>query len=451
MPPPLDPDDLPHALGKAHAAEAGRFSAGPPHLRGRLPMPQAWRFAQAPSSAQRLLDAVSASASLALFEMDADGIVLFSDGAGRDAIADRPASTVGRSVFDLYGHAPEVTAAARRALAGETFTDTVRVPRKGGGEVAFQTTYLPVRGADGRVQRVLGVALDVSERVDAALGLKRAKHHLRRLALRAQRDHEADRLRTAREVHDALGGEQTGIRYAVSAALARLAAGDVKGVRARLREIDQAAARTTEAVKRIAAELRPPALDAGGLVPALEEEARRFGERAGTPCAFAAVVPEEVRGAVPPALETAVYRVAQEALTNVSRHAQASAAWLTLAFEPEQRHPCDSGEGDEPNAAGLLFLDVVDDGRGAAMLQSRGEDPDGSLGEPLPVGPGYVGAGLGLLGMRERAAEWGGAVWVSPGLEGGTRVTAIFRVPDPEEVDRKGEIGRGESASGTSS
>jgi hypothetical protein len=53
--------------------------------------------------------------------------------------------------------------------------------------------------------------------------------------------------------------------------------------------------------------------------------------------------------------------------------------------------------------------------------------------------------------MRERAAEWGGAVWVSPGLEGGTRVTAIFRVPDPEEVDRKGEIGRGESASGTSS
>ena len=106
-------------------------------------------------------------------------------------------------------------------------------------------------------------------------------------------------------------------------------------------------------------------------------------------------------GGLPAGLETAVFRVAQEALTNVARHARASAVRVELGHLV----------GVPPGTAGTLRLDVSDDGRG--------------------IGSEPTGGSLGLLGMRERAEAWGGSVSVGP-LEGaGTRVTARFVVPRP--------------------
>jgi len=139
-------------------------------------------------------------------------------------------------------------------------------------------------------------------------------------------------------------------------------------------------------VQRIAAELRSGPLDQLGLGSALQCEARRFQERIGIPCdvRFADEVP-----ALRADVATALYRIAQEALTNVARHARARHVRVLLAARD-----------------GQLTLRMEDDGRG--------------------IDEAAV-AGLGLLGMHERASMLGGEVRVARGPRGGTVVTT--RVP----------------------
>jgi signal transduction histidine kinase len=357
-----------------------------------------------PARARRLLDVVMSATPLALFELDRDGTVVLSTGAGLGRVAGRPPSTVGLSIFDVYRGVPSVTGPVRRALAGEAFVGTSRVPATDGTEVVFQTTYVPVFAGDGAVERVVGIALDVTEQARAARELDETEGRLRRLALRTQADHEADRRRVAREVHDALGQELTALRFDARAAARRVAAGDAEGALARLAELDGAVDRALGAVQRLASDLRPPSLDERGLRAALDEAARRFGERTGAACTFACSAPDAVLAALPPELETAAFRVAQEALTNVARHADARAVRVELAHEPGR---ADSDTGMAPSWT--LRITVDDDGRG------------------MPAEPG--GDSLGLLGMAERAAEWGGALAVRRRPGGGTRVSATFVVP----------------------
>jgi signal transduction histidine kinase len=130
--------------------------------------------------------------------------------------------------------------------------------------------------------------------------------------------------------------------------------------------------------------LRPPALDELGLVGAVQ----RLAESIGTDGLRIAV---DVPAALPPlpaAVEVAAYRIVQEALTNVVRHADAGRACVLLAVETE-----------------ALTVEVVDDGRGL---------------------PAEVVAGVGLSSMRERAEEMGGTCRVQAGTAGGTRVLAVL-------------------------
>jgi signal transduction histidine kinase len=140
---------------------------------------------------------------------------------------------------------------------------------------------------------------------------------------------------------------------------------------------------TLARVRVIATELRPGSLDALGLGPALEQEARAFRDRSGIPCEVR-IEPAaaDQRGEV----ATALFRIAQESLTNVLRHAQAKRVSLSLTLEGEE-----------------LALRVADDGVG--------------------LDPARVSGGLGLVGMRERAGALGGAVKLEHGAGGGTTVT----------------------------
>ncbi len=177
-----------------------------------------------------------------------------------------------------------------------------------------------------------------------------------------------------------------------------MASGDAEAALARLREIDEAVDRVLAAVQRIAADLRPLALDELGLRAALAEAARQFSERTGTPCAFVCTATDAALGGLPAALETAAFRVVQEALTNVARHAGAQSVRVELGY----KHGVPLGSG------GTLRAEVVDDGRGVTVA------PDSDS--------------LGLLGMRERTAEWGGSLSVGPVPGGGTRIRATFVV-----------------------
>ncbi|MBN2233080.1 MAG: PAS domain S-box protein [Deltaproteobacteria bacterium] len=261
-----------------------------------------------------------------------------------------------------------------------------RIGRPDGPHI-FLAVKFPIYDDAGAPSGVCSIATD-------ATALKRAQDRLRRLSGGIMASQEHERAAIARGLHDELGQVLTALRI------------DAIWLEERLRSVDPAAAEralamsrlidhTIDEVRSIAMRLRPGILDDLGLVDALEWLATDFERRTGIACTF-------IHGDMPtiggPAA-TAAYRIAQEALTNVMRHAGADQ--VTLDLRP---------------AAGRLTLAVTDDGGGF--------DP-GELGDSQ---------GMGVPGMRERAALAGGsfAIDTTPGR--GTTVTAII----PLEGEREG-------------
>jgi len=195
-------------------------------------------------------------------------------------------------------------------------------------------------------------------------------------ALRAQ---ESERARVSRSLHDEVGQVLTGVLLQLDS----LAGSRDPGQRRAVEETKRAVRQALEEVRRIARELRPEMLEHLGLVSALTELSRRFTDQSGIP------VERRFADRLPPLsdeAELAVYRVAQESLTNVARHADASR--VELGLEP---------------GANSVVLRVVDDGRGIA--EARALNGNG-----------------GLRGMRERALLVSGALAVKPARDGGVEV-----------------------------
>lgn len=218
---------------------------------------------------------------------------------------------------------------------------------------------------------------------------RRAESALRALALRLESVREQERTAVAREIHDVLAQELT----CVKVDLVRLAQQPaLTADRDATARIHQAMAQTEAAittVQRIATGLRPAILDTLGLAAAIEWQTEDFGRRTGLACS--AVVPRagllENREAA-----TALFRIFQESLTNVARHAQATAVDVCLRMED-----------------GNIVLTVRDDGRGITAAEL--EDP----------------RSIGLVGMRERASGLDGSLQIAGSPEEGT--TVIVRLP----------------------
>jgi two-component system, NarL family, sensor histidine kinase UhpB len=209
--------------------------------------------------------------------------------------------------------------------------------------------------------------------------LERLEVERRESGRRALRAQEAERLRIARGLHDEVGQALTGVLLELDF-LAGSGDGDHRRA---VRDAKLAVRQALEEVRRIAQELRPEMLEQLGLVSALTELSRRFAEQSGLAVRrrFAQGLPTLSDEA-----ELAVYRVAQESLTNVARHAHASQ--VDVALEP---------------GLGSVVLRVVDDGRGMADTAS-------------------VNGHGGLRGMRERALLVGGVLAVKAARDGGTEV-----------------------------
>ncbi len=206
---------------------------------------------------------------------------------------------------------------------------------------------------------------------------------------------EGERMRIARELHDETCQTISALSFRLESALGDLPAGEA---RTRLEEVQGLAGRALDDLHRVIFDLRPSVLDDLGLLAAVRWYAARHLEPLGilVKCEF-----EDVEGRVPQDVATAVFRIVQEALLNVARHAGAEDVLVQIA----------AGEK-------TLLIEIEDDGRGF--------DPKSV------VAPSETGRGLGLLGMRERVEILGGKMSLDSAPGDGTHVA--FEIPIPPEA-----------------
>jgi len=229
-----------------------------------------------------------------------------------------------------------------------------------------------------------GIGQDVTayRRIEAEL--RQSREQLRQLSGRLEAMREEERTRMAREIHDELGGALTGLKMDLARLSKHAETLTPEAVRARAQEISGLIDSTVKTVRRIATDLRPGILDDFGLAAAIEWQLQEFEQRAGIECVFLGDA-EDL--ALPPEAATALFRILQETLTNVARHAQAQHVEVRL----------------EPTDGGLV-LEVQDDGRGIAPSEIEGS------------------RSLGLLGMRERVRLLAGRLEIDGQPGRGTRI-----------------------------
>jgi signal transduction histidine kinase len=231
----------------------------------------------------------------------------------------------------------------------------------------------------------------------ADLALQASREQLRALAQHLQASIDTERAAIAREIHDDVGGSLTALKYDLHWVLAR---SGVPAVRQRLESAIETVTQTLDASQRIMHNLRPAILEQG-LVAALQWMAGSFAKRSGIECRFQT---SHEAPMLPPGVPLVAYRTAQEALTNVSKHAGATRVGVDLQI-----------------GAGVLSLEVSDNGRGLAA-------PDLAKARSF-----------GIRGLHERAATVGGWVDLSS-TPGGT--TLILSVPlDAAALEAVAEAG----------
>lgn len=225
------------------------------------------------------------------------------------------------------------------------------------------------------------------------------RERLRALTKRIVTAQEDERLRISRELHDEAGQALTSLKISLELIRAGLPK-DQEALRQRLGDVAGLADETMETLRMLAHDLRPPGLDAFGLNVALEGLCYDFGVRTNLPVTYSGVeLPK-----LPTTVALSMYRVVQEALTNIAKHAEARAVQVFLTFEE-----------------GSLDLAIVDDGKGFSV-EADGVDP-------------RERSGIGLVSMQERAELLGGKLEVDTAPGRGTRLKVRIPIDTDESAD----------------
>ena len=336
----------------------------------------------------RRMRAVFDLAPVAVWITEADAIVFANHACAALFGADGPDDLIGRSIYTLVH--PQSHSKVQQAMARALGTDAPvtqlceKIARLDGEprDVEIAVAALPDHGRTA-LQMVI---TDSTARLQEKQELERSRQELRQLSSNLVAAREEERRRIARELHDDLGQRLSALHMELSTLLPREAPdAQGRGITAMLGMIEE----TITSVRRIATELRPLMLDDLGLNAAIEWLAMDWGRRTGVAVELRLCQDD------PPLSEvaaTTLYRVVQEALTNVARHAHASTVKIRFRLGGEQ----------------LLFT-VRDNGVGF---------PGAALGR--------VGS-HGLLGIRERVHMLGGTVEIGNGANGGARIA--IRLP----------------------
>ena len=339
------------------------------------------------NTANDRLALVLESVSDAFFALDREWRFVFVNG--------RAAQTFGRSSAELLGrHIWTEFPAAMSQAVYRAYHEAMDQRRF----VYLEDNYAPVeRWFENRIYpSEEGISVffhDVSDRKRAEAALRTTEAQLHELLGQLQRAQEAERIRIARWVHDELGQLLTSVKMDLRWLERKLGEPGVplrfNGLLDRTVAASELNDLTIATVQRIAAELRPPALDQLGLAAALAQAARHFQQHSGVTCSVDVALVEPM---LPADVASELFYICQEALTNVARHAQATEVEISLHSRDDE-----------------VVLEVRDNGVGIdpALIDGRHS--------------------LGLLGMRERALQCHGIVQILRGEPRGTRVSV--RVP----------------------
>jgi PAS domain S-box-containing protein len=369
-----------------------------------------------------------ASTGEGIYGVDLDGRCVFINPAGAQLIGYAPDALIGLNMHDLTHHArpdgtpyPEAECpifnAFRQGLPCRI--DSEVFWRRDGSSFPVEYSSHPIV-EDGQVRGAVVTFVDITERKRAADALQRAKDELeqrvgertqalatalkqvRELAAWSETVREEERTRIAREVHDELGSLLVALKMDVNWMEKRLgeqaqrspeAAEDMRGrMRCKCQNMSRLIENAVDNVGRIITDLRPSILDHQGLWAALEWQAQEFVQSAELALDWCMTVDEALE--LPEPLAMAVFRIFQEMLSNVGRHARAHHLRVAIA-----------------QAAGELTLSVQDDGVGAPAQAFEAADA------------------YGVMGMRERAGHFGGRIDVVSAPGQGTRMCLTLALP----------------------
>jgi signal transduction histidine kinase len=263
------------------------------------------------------------------------------------------------------------------------------VGRPDGSRVAVLASVVPLRDGGGFVIGAVSCLQDITDRKRAEEGLRESNEKLQLLSRRLVETQETERREIARELHDEVGQTLTVAEMNLQAAMQSSRGASVNR---RLNDSLQAVGRVLEQVRDLSLNLRPSMLDDLGLESALRWYTNRQAALSKLKADFQA---DPLEDRLDPVIETACFRVAQEALTNVVRHAHAGA--VTVALRKQDGH---------------LHLFVRDDGAGFEVAVGREK--------------ALRGGSLGLLSLEERATLVGGGLELKSAPGQGTEVHAWF-------------------------
>ncbi len=246
------------------------------------------------------------------------------------------------------------------------------------------------------------VVTDITDRKRAEEGVRRSREQLRNFSRRLQSLLEEERTRISREIHDELGQSLTALKLDLSLIRRKILSEGLAEQSGKIHEVELAVSSIIRTVRKIATDLRPGILDELGMVAAIEWVAKDFQRGTGIICKVSGRGADQVSD---PVLSTAIFRIVQEALTNVSRYSAASKVKVSL-----------EREGD------TLIVEVRDNGIG--IMEGKIFDPKS----------------LGLIGIRERVLLLGGEALISGKPGEGTLVRVILpiekgAIPNASDVD----------------
>jgi two-component system sensor histidine kinase UhpB len=324
---------------------------------------------------ERLVDNISEGIVI----QDKNGIITSANEKFLGMIGYKREEVVGRPITELLGEGWLRKDEGPKAGVEEDRWKSVELAwkRKDGKSIYTILSRKPIYDVKGRFSGSVAVLTDITDRREVEMELRRSHEELRSLSLHLESIREKESKRIAGEIHDQLGQQLTALKIDLSWLANRIPPLEEGGkeILEKIGSMSDLMDKTIQTVQKISAELRPVLLDDLGLVPAIEWLSQDFENRTKIKCRLQLCCDNV---ALAPDCSTAIFRISQEALTNVARHARATRVDINLR---------------EQN--GALVLKISDNGKGIM------EDKI------------YAPSSLGLMGMRERIRPFGGELQIT--------------------------------------